>query len=808
MARERDALWIFGLIFLVILFFWPVFLQGNVAMNGNNLMSSFVPWRYEEHQGRAAAPFAKPGMLDQLRLYIPYLTFMQREFRAGSIPLWNPHNFSGTPLVAELQSAVFYPTNILLLFLSVPNYWNTLIILGYILAVIFTYLYVRSLNLGPPFAAFSAVVFAFSSFMVAWSQEVLMAIHSIAWLPLLLLATDRFLARQDRKWWAVFVFGCTMSLLSGYLQTSLYVFLFVFAYMLWRSRRGGFRLGVLLMFGMMIAVVVNALQFLPAHELYALSSRKIVDVRSMLSHYLLQVPWLITYVFPDFFGHPTTRNETLSFVGTYYERALSIGTLPVLLALFAVVTRKKSKNPRIVGWYGFLWLITLSLSLQLPLSYLLFHLDVPFFATGISNRILFLSAFCGSVLGAYGLHAVANQKSKALWITLLFIPLCLGIFIWWYSPTTELPSIRRDWLLVARRNVIVPIGLVMIALAATVLFRKRIGAAVTLLLILTLLQIYYGFAKFMPFADRRYFYPTHPVIEAIFQRTASSYERFWGYGGSTFDYSGAYIENNLATSFGIYAAEGYDSLHDHRYGQLLFAASNGRVQTNLSRSDAVLERAPDVNRTFTAQTNRLRLLELLGVRYIIDRDEEAPRASYQDPKRFDSKMFAKVWQEDLWRIFEFQRALPRAWLVGKVFIASSDQEVVDRILDTSFDLRKTVVVQEPLTGDTLAESAVGSARITQYQSRRVVIETVADATQLLVLTDTFFPGWKAHVDGLQVKIYRTNFAFRGVVVPGGTHTVVFSYEPESFERGKEFTLLGVVLFAVTYIGLPKIERKR
>ena len=66
---------------------------------------------------------------------------------------------------------------------------------------------------------------------------------------------------------------------------------------------------------------------------------------------------------------------------------------------------------------------------------------------------------------------------------------------------------------------------------------------------------------------------------------------------------------------------------------------------------------------------------------------------------------------------------------------------------------------------------------------------------MLVLTDLFYPGWQALVDGRPAQMYRADYAFRGVPVPGGTHVVEFRYRPVSFIAGamiSGLTLLGLV----------------
>ena len=84
--------------------------------------------------------------------------------------------------------------------------------------------------------------------------------------------------------------------------------------------------------------------------------------------------------------------------------------------------------------------------------------------------------------------------------------------------------------------------------------------------------------------------------------------------------------------------------------------------------------------------------------------------------------------------------------------------------------------------------------ITNYQSDRVTIVAVADQPGYLVLTDSWYPGWRAFVDSQPAPIYRADVLFRAVSLEPGTHTIVFEYRPDSF-------LIGAMVSAASFIML-------
>ena len=89
------------------------------------------------------------------------------------------------------------------------------------------------------------------------------------------------------------------------------------------------------------------------------------------------------------------------------------------------------------------------------------------------------------------------------------------------------------------------------------------------------------------------------------------------------------------------------------------------------------------------------------------------------------------------------------------------------------------------------------ASVVRYDADYLSLEIDARADGLLVLTDTFYPGWHVWVDGIEQPIVRTNFLFRGVVVRAGPHRVEFKFQPASFALGLTISLItiGLLLLA-------------
>jgi hypothetical protein len=151
----------------------------------------------------------------------------------------------------------------------------------------------------------------------------------------------------------------------------------------------------------------------------------------------------------------------------------------------------------------------------------------------------------------------------------------------------------------------------------------------------------------------------------------------------------------------------------------------------------------------------------------------------------------------LW-LYELEGAVPRVYVVPAAEHESDHAKTLERLASKDFDPLTTVLVDEPIS---LGNQAVfqAEARIVEYENQLVNIEASLDSPGILVLADSFYPGWNAYVNGRQEKVYRANLFFRAVPLPAGTHTVQFRYEPRSFAIGRAvsiITFLSVIAVAI------------
>lgn len=753
-----------------IVFFYKFFLFGRIPFPGDLLIAEYKPWRTYSYLGYNPGSYPqKAQYFDTIRQLYPWRTVSLREIRQGVIPLWNPYNFSGAPLLANTQSAIFYPLNLVYFLVTQPTAWAILIMLQPLLASIGAYLFAGKIGIGRSGSLLSGITYGYSLFMTAFLEYNTLG-HVMVWLPFVLYGVELLLEKLTVKAMLLFVLSITMSALAGHLQLFAYIVIFSYLYFVYRliTRRKRFR--YIFVMVLVLPFTLSALQLIPAFELLAYSARAPQEYEFLIEKLLLQPYQLILFLGADLFGNPATYNYLLS--DSYPGNAIYVGIIPFLFALSSLILWRKNTLIRIFTTASGLILL---LIVRTPLTELLYRLPIPLISTSSPTNMIFLLSFCLSVLAGFGLDAWQSSNNHQ-WKKIL-LPVAAVFAILWIFRFANTQSLSF-------KNLVYSTGF--FALSSILLlfasWKKHVKQILTLcLILLTVIDSWYFFQKFNPFVPRELVFPQANVLTWLSDNAGLN--RFWGYRSAA-------IEANIATQYGLYSPEGYDPLYPKWYGEILWSSKNGsilRTFDNTTRSDAVL--AQDVPKS-------KKLLDLLGVRYILDRNENASTQT-----TFDPHDFRLVYEADGWKIFENLGSLPRAWITGSYQVYISPEEFEQIFFDPSFDPKKTVLLkQKPLL---TIDGTPGTAVITSYRSNEITIKTTTPSNQLLILSDTYFPGWIATVDEIRTPILKADWTLRAVSVPKGTHTVIFEYKPLSFSTGLKTSMISVVILGVFCIYLKR-----
>jgi hypothetical protein len=227
----------------------------------------------------------------------------------------------------------------------------------------------------------------------------------------------------------------------------------------------------------------------------------------------------------------------------------------------------------------------------------------------------------------------------------------------------------------------------------------------------------------------------------------------------------------------------YEPLSLLRQQNYLQYLAFGRIATS--------ERAPFFGRLVLPKTvdaaeemaTRSRLLDVAGVRFLIagrDRGSDPVLEAFARKSGFERQDEPRRGTEERGDHIVFQNpdATPRAFVTYRALPAPPDEELLRLLARPAFDPRKASYVEGPEIGSGPPGYRAGhGVTLERDEPGRVEISAELEADGLLVLSDSFYPGWEATLDGEPAEIFATNHLFRSVAVPAGRHEIVFDYSP-------------------------------
>src|SRR3990167_5206439 len=296
------------IIFLVLLWFSfaaPYFVKNKTPFPTTYLVNFFAPWNAYEKFWQPVKNDAMPDIIGQI---YPWRVHSVESLKKGEIPLWNPYSFSGTPHLANYQSAPLSPFNLLFFIFSNRDVWSILILLQPLLAAVFTYLFARSLKIGKVGSLISSISFMFCGFMTVWMGYGTLG-YAILFLPLALFSIQKFFQTYKVIFLVFLTLAVPLSFLSGHFQTSIYFLIFstAFTFLKFFQTKNKRALMLSLLF-ISFGLLISAPQIIPSIELY------LNAVRSNVFQKIEAIPLFHfpTIFAPDFFGNPVTRNNPIT----------------------------------------------------------------------------------------------------------------------------------------------------------------------------------------------------------------------------------------------------------------------------------------------------------------------------------------------------------------------------------------------------------------------------------------------------------------------------------------------------------------
>ena len=802
-----------GLIYAVaaIVLFAPGLAPGKTLSNADTVLFD-PPWV----AGKPAS-LALPSNTDLGDEPEQMLTFLRRATDdRPDTALWNPNIMGGRPFHANAQSALFGPYTWPAHVLPFWTAWSWTAVLKVWVAAFGTFLLGRALGMRFAGALLAGLVFAFSLRLVTWVSYPAMGVWTFY--PWLLLCTERVVRRPDLLAGSALAAVAALQFLTGHPESSFHALLLTAAFFvlrLWQARRagalpgGGARRAALgLVGGLAGGACVAAVALIPFAELLSQSS-DLVDRRGSSVGESLPFQDVLGLFFPDFWGRATQT----PYRALLLERALYVGALPLLLAAVALV-RRPSVERVAVALFGAFWL---AVALGVP-PFVQVVTRLPVFNSGHNTRLVVFTMLAVALLAGWGLDELvasrgSGRQRRRVTVAAAALVVVPALVLLAVSPNVlgvlgegvrvglllgDPPGSIRDLAgLEILRAASLVLWLALAAAAAALVvarLRGRIGGPVfaALAAALVCVDLFRAGMGYNPGIERRDADP--PTTGAV---------RFLrGQGQARFVSTDDFPQNILAMDDGLYEARGYDIPLIRRYDRLW------RSEV-MPGERSVAAGFLDIPLRFPKATPRaLRTLRLLGVTHVL-----APKSVWPSSPPFDrtvprppltARGLTEVYDGPDARVYRVEGALPRAWVAGAQRVAGGEDAARRVVTRPNFDPRTAAVTERRVPGVKEGSGPSGTARITRYDSQRVVMRATSPAGGFVVLGDTFYPGWKAKVDGRSASVEPVDSVLRGVRVGPGRHTVELRYQPLSWRIGWIVSSVSLVALAVAVaVGLRR-----
>lgn len=716
-----------------------------------------------------ALPTEGPSSSDLLNYFVPLTRLVADRLGSGELPLWNIHGCNGIPLLATAQVGALYPGILLSMWLPGMDGLHLLMFLQCVAAGAFMALALRAAGNGWLAASAGAIAFATACVIgsTLWPPQT----STLTWVPWLLLCIERLSRTWQWRWWLAMVAGTALGLLAGFPQYLVYGFALLGPYAIARVVDEGRTVDPgewtrsARLFGMAGAVVVGTAiagaQLLPTLELTGLGARSLALPAHEVGYLRLGTPGALAYLARAFDAGAKPLMLDYGRGGGYVSIALLI-----LLPAGVLATRRSVATWTLLGVGAAALLLSDGPASAVPGVAGLYELlpGSSVFRSPERLRLVYLLALI--VLSVRGLDAIlrldsgSGRRAVVAW-TALGAGVVVAIV---GTPDARVRAIAATCLVASslacvRRPALAPV----------------VQAGMLVLIVVDLFFATAGFGLYRDFPMSR---TDHLHTAAGVRVRPQRIERETaGLGEGRVQFLGLQPWTPAGAPGRLQRASCYEPLAPDPWPnlKLWMGGSPIRGQLNAFRPGAL----PG----FYDVSGVERIFSVNGGRVDVAHNESA---------------------------------LPRAYLLHDHRVMDRE-EIFELLRNPEHPLRHFVALEET-PGFEVDDVAHGSdsleaADITSYRPEevriRIRIRIRLRRDSLLVLSDTWYPGWIAEVDGEARKILRANGMFRAVRVGPGDSEVRFVYRPASLRHGAMLSLAGLgVSIAIAVVGARRAGRDR
>lgn len=757
--------------------------------------------------------------------FIPPRHLWVEILKGGEFPLWNPYSYSGHPLLATLQPGIFYPVNLIFFALPFDLAFNWSIIIHFFLAGIFTYALVRELNGGKWASLVSAIAFMLGGYMFS-AHNVMSTLFSAAWTPLAVFLFLRSVRRGS--------FGYAM--LAGIIMTVMFtgggieVFLGTFGLIAVlaffpgvfdfdsEARARPVKRASLLLTTAAVFVSLAAVQLFPFIELARHSTRAGGLAFHEATTWSLDVKDFVQFLIPDPFGYGV--NEEKYWANQSWLKTIYIGAVPFVLSVFFFMKARRRAVPLIL-----LTLVFLGLSMGRNFFfYQYLHAWLPFFDKfRYPVKFLFAPFLFLSVVAGLGCDALMDGVKKKGRGELRVILVLLGVstlaalsfgYLSFFGPTVkaflvergmDYPEYNRAEINIFNTKRLLAFFIVFASGLFFIYRSKALRFLPWFVVILLSIDLFFAHEGYYFSTKKEAYYDTGNVMGFMTGQAAAGDGLFRVFvTPKTMDVN---VEVKDAKKFDREVLSRMD-LHKERLTgyNLLFRVFDINGVEVMKRGDYATIYDIMSRQTSIDATN---IPSILNVRYVVSipviRSDR-----YRLVKVIGALPGAKgVEEEGALKIYENLDFVPRFNMAADYRVITKADEFAATISGRGFDPKKTVLLEEePWPGGQgkAGELKDCGVEVVSYMMNSVELKTRCAEKSILVASESWYPGWKALVDGNEESILKADYVLRAVPIKAGEHTVRFEYRPLSFRAGawvSAASALSLAAFGIVYFKRKK-----
>ena len=619
----------------------------------------------------------------------------------------------------------------------------------------------------------SAIIFSFNGYIIT-RIEFLSVLATYVWLPFIITAIDFAIEKNKPRYISLTALFMALQILSGSPQSTFYSFIAVFIFVLYKiisfkhvsiDRR--FSPLLILFISVLFALALSMVQVLTFIEFIKVSIRSSGLDYITASRWSLHPSYLLNFFTPSFFG--SIINSTYSGSDQFWTSSFYTGIFAIVFAIFTIFYLKRNKNA-ILYYVLFAISIILALGDNTPLYRFIYGFIPGFKMIRYPSVIIYIGVFSVAVLAGFGFDCIERKKPsiKVIYVSLIavILVLCLLVISVDYKEQTIkflkhyfFNNISFNYLLfiIKRFNVVTDslcfsLTLLTVCLLLILMFIKKyisrstFGWFVTTAVIVDLFL--YGI-EINPSADTHILKHKTRIIKFLEKEKEPFRITLSPYTSKLFN-SKYYFENNMdydVNVSGIDYINSAKSMLSHNIN-ILF-----KIQS-VSGYDPVRVRYYEelLDLLFSQKSpSETRLLDIMNIKYILSLE------------KIQDKNLILLMKDCNINLYENKRCLPRVFIVEK----------------ETDDFKKPVLLPY-------------QTKINFYATDRITIGVKPEKDCLLILSDTYYPGWNVKVDGKKRDIIKVYKAFRGVKLKKGEKTVEFYYSPLSFRVGAIITITAFI----------------